>query len=82
MLVPTITKRDTHGGRLGDHLDVDVEGEGGARGDSGFGVGQWMMVVTYSASLVKAGLCLIHCYVLSSCQLIELNKYLSNEFIN
>lgn len=32
---------------------MDVEGEEGARGDPGFGVGQGMMVITYSALLVR-----------------------------
>lgn len=33
---------------------MDVEGEEGARGDPGFGVGQGMTAVTYCACLVKA----------------------------
>lgn len=63
-LVPTITKRDPPEGKLGDHLK-DTEGEETITGDTRFGMGKWVMVVTYSASLVWAGLCLTHCYVLS-----------------
>lgn len=82
MLVPTITKRDTHEGRIEAHLDMDTEGKEAITGDTCFGMGKWMMVVTYSASLVKAGLCLNYCYVPSSCRMVELSKYLLNEFVN
>lgn len=61
---------------------MDNEGERAIISDTRFGIGKWVTTVTYSARLVRAGLCLIHCCVPSSSQLIELNQYLLNEFIN